>query len=102
MKLCRTVILVGASVACFDVLTAGQTGAPPSATREILESRFSRMRGMRVENVDAQHLGSIKDFVIEIRTGDVKSALVAPSGLQNMRARSSIVPARLLSSATAK
>jgi len=91
-------------LACFEVATAGETDTPQRERppQEILESRFSRMRGMRVENVDAQHLGSLKDFVVEIRTGDAKYALVAPSGLQNIRARSRIVPAHLLSNATAK
>src|SRR5262249_9714567 len=104
MTLCRTAILVGTILAYSDAATAGQGGSPPSASPgwQILESRFSRMRGMRVENLDGQRLGSVKDFVLDIRTGEVKYALVAPGGLRNLRARSRIVPARLLSNATAK
>src|SRR5207302_11479693 len=82
MRFTRTALLAGTVAVGFLTAKAGQTAESlrerPSS--EIREARFSRLRGMSVENLDGERLGAIKDFVIDMRTGEAKFGLVAPSG----------------------
>jgi len=104
MKLCRVAILAGTFAAFLGAAKASEGGTPSQQRLDwqLQEARFSRIRGMSVENLDGEHLGTVKDFVVDMRTGDVRYSLVAPSGLRNLRARSRIVAVRFLSNATAK
>jgi sporulation protein YlmC with PRC-barrel domain len=69
---------------------------------EIERSRFSHIRGMVVENRDAEKLGEVKDFVLDLETAEIKYAIMKTGGFLGVRSSRRMVPAQILSNATAK
>ena len=74
----------------------------PRLSSEIERSRFSHIRGMVVENRDAEKLGEVKDFVLDLETAEVKYAVIKSGGFLGVRSSRRVVPAQILSNATAK
>jgi sporulation protein YlmC with PRC-barrel domain len=99
MSLCRNGFLIGLALAYFLQVCAA---ADRPGHSELQKSRFTNIRGMHVENKDGERLGEIKDFVIDLETGQVKFAIIKSRGFINFEAPPKIVPARLISNATIK
>jgi|ERR1051326_856087 sporulation protein YlmC with PRC-barrel domain len=58
--------------------------------------------GMNVENQDGVKLGKVKNFVVDMPSGQVRYAVVVSGGLLGVRSHAKVVPAQALSLATAK
>ncbi len=68
----------------------------------IQHERVRRIIGLRVENPDGQGLGRVRDFVLDMQTGQIKYALLSWGGVLGLGAKVRAVPVRVLSMATAK
>jgi sporulation protein YlmC with PRC-barrel domain len=78
-----------------EILAAGIDHNP-----ELLQ--FNGLVGTRVENRDGQELGILRDFILDMKTGRVRFAIVASGGFLGFHSRYKPVPPDLLSAATAK
>jgi sporulation protein YlmC with PRC-barrel domain len=79
-----------------------QVSTYPTFVSEVTSSRVRRRIGMSVENRDGIKLGTVKDFVADLQTGQINYAILSTAGLLGLHAQLSIVPAQALSSATVK
>lgn len=119
---CWQTILKGSGVVC--VLTAVSafsarepdvkpgSGSHQAASRE--QQRVSKEReaaklwkasalmGMRLENLYGQRLGTLKDFALDMRSGQARYAIVSSSGALGLRKEVRAVPPQFISAATAK
>jgi len=66
------------------------------------KARVRNLRGMVVENKDAQSFGTLEDFLVDLNSGDVVYGLVASGGVLGVGKHVKLVPPQLLSAATAK
>jgi sporulation protein YlmC with PRC-barrel domain len=62
----------------------------------------TKIRDMTVENRDGQFLGKVQDFIIDIRSGEVRYVVISSGGLLTLRKTLRAVPQQILSTATAK
>jgi len=70
---------------------------------EPIETHLARrIIGRTVENYDGDKLGKVKDFVIEMRSGQVKYALISSGGVAGFGSAWTPVPPQAVSLATAK
>jgi sporulation protein YlmC with PRC-barrel domain len=58
--------------------------------------------GMKVENSDGQELGTVRNLVLDMRTGQLKYAALSSGGFLGVRSKLKLVPSQALSAATAK
>jgi sporulation protein YlmC with PRC-barrel domain len=58
--------------------------------------------GMRLENLSGQHLGTLKDFALDMGSGEVRYAIVSSGRRFSLRKEVRAVPPQLISGATAK
>ncbi len=65
-----------------------------------LEAR--QLMGMKVENSDAQKVGTVRNLVLDFKTGKLKYAVVGWGGFLGVRATLRLVPSEVLSAATTK
>jgi len=97
---------LGIGVAATLFLAAGsalcQTRSHPRHNAEFQNDLVRRLVGMRVENDDGEKLGVIKDFVMDMQSGQAKYGLIASSGIIGIGSHLKIAPAQSLSTATAK
>ncbi len=75
---------------------------PPSNVWLVRALLASRLRGMTLENQDGQFLGRVQDFVVDLRQGQVRYVVVSSGGWLGIGTKLRIVPADLVSTATAK
>ena len=87
------------SVILLFVWAAGAADSSTEPPVVLGNHTISHLLGMKVEDLDGQKLGTLNDFVVDLNAGEIKYALVSPTSLI---ARRKIVPADLISMATAK
>jgi sporulation protein YlmC with PRC-barrel domain len=75
---------------------------PPSEMWMIHAQLVSKIRGMEVENRDGQHLGQVQDFLLDPVSGEVRYVVVSFGGWLGVGKRLRAVPAKIVSTATAK
>ena len=103
MRICRTALLPTTMVMfCLAACAQAQSHAAAKVSSEIQRARLSHLRGMTVENRDGEKLGVLKDFIVDMPTGDIKYAVVSAGGILGVRSTRKIVPVEALSDATAK
>lgn len=69
---------------------------------EIQTCRFNNLSGLAVENHDGEKLGRLKNFAIDMQTGQAKYAIISSDGIVGIGAHLKVVPATAVSTATAK
>jgi osmotically-inducible protein OsmY/sporulation protein YlmC with PRC-barrel domain len=77
-----------------------KANAPGGVGAEIQKHRLSHIVGKRVENLNGEVLGRIKDFVADMRSGEIKYAILSSGGFLGLGSRLRVVPAQALSTAT--
>ncbi|HSU56142.1 MAG TPA: PRC-barrel domain-containing protein [Candidatus Dormibacteraeota bacterium] len=69
---------------------------------QLTGNQASECLGQTVENEDGETLGRLKDLVVDISTGELKSALISHGGFAGLGAHWKVVRATAISRATAK
>jgi sporulation protein YlmC with PRC-barrel domain len=64
--------------------------------------RAGQLMGMKVEDTDGQKIGTIRNLVLDTRTGNLKYAVIGSGGILGVHASLKLAPAQVLSAATAK
>src|SRR5205823_14011670 len=62
----------------------------------------SRLIGLKVEDIDGERLGRVNNLVLDMQSGQPRYAIISSGGLLGIRAKHRVVPASILSIATAK
>jgi sporulation protein YlmC with PRC-barrel domain len=76
--------------------------AAPSPWPALRNQQATHIIGMAVENSDGESLGRVKDFIVDIRAGEIPFAILASGGVFGFGTRLKVVPVSALSLATAK
>ena len=67
-----------------------------------LPLKAHQLMGMRVENLDGQKVGTVRNLVLDIKTGKVKYAVIGSGGFLGARSTLKLAPAQAMSAATTK
>src|SRR5437667_2194568 len=102
MRVSRTTLVVGTIIFCLTRSAGSEPPVQVLSGSELRNHRLSHLRGMRVENQDGESLGTVKNFIADMDAGEIKYGLVSSGGLLGVRSKMRVVPARALSTATAK
>jgi uncharacterized protein YrrD len=97
--------VLGGTLAMYGLAAAlawAQAHASTNSSSEIRRASFLHFRGMAVENTDAEQLGTLRNVIVDLQTGEVVYGIVATGGFLGVRSTRKIVPATALSSATTK
>ena len=104
MLLSRTIRLLGillSAALCFPTAFA-QSQSVAQLQAEFANARVRKLVGMTVENQDGLNLATVRDFVVDFRTGRITYAVLSSSSLFGLRSQLTVVPVRALSAATIK
>jgi len=85
---------------CTGLLCALPLAAQTSSVS--LPLRAEQMMGMKVEDTDGRKLGTIRNLVLDTRTGQLKYAVIGSGGILGVRATLRLAPAQVMSAATAR
>jgi len=96
MKRCSVGLLV--LLAAVLLAQAGPAKLSPWSERD----RVNHLLGLHVESSDGQTLGRVRNFVVDLPTGEVKYAIISSGGVLGVGKGLRIAPAPALSVATAK
>jgi sporulation protein YlmC with PRC-barrel domain len=94
-----------AIVKIFLPLAASLLWAAPivaQTTHVSLPLKAQQLMGMKVEDIDGQKIGTIRNLVLDTRTGQLKYAVIGSGGFLGVRATLRLAPAEVMSAATAK
>jgi uncharacterized protein YrrD len=80
----------------WAVLGAAQTN--PFST----PLRSEQLLGLKVENSDGQKIGTLRNLIVDTRSGELKYAVIGSGGFFGVRSTLKLVPAQIMSAATAK
>jgi sporulation protein YlmC with PRC-barrel domain len=99
-----TIRRLGFALATLVIACSGsaQTVSVEQLQADFANARVRRLVGMTVENRDGLKLATVRDFVVDFRTGRITYALLSNSGLLGLNPRLTLVPVRALSPATVK
>lgn len=61
-----------------------------------------QLMGLKVEDTDGQKVGTVRNLVLDMRTGRVKFAVIASGGFAGIHSTLKLAPAQLMSAATTK
>jgi sporulation protein YlmC with PRC-barrel domain len=64
--------------------------------------RAGQLTGMKVENSDGQKIGTLRNLVVDMRSGELKYAVIGSGGFLGVHATLKLAPARIMSAATTK
>lgn len=67
-----------------------------------LPLKAHQLTGMKVENSDGQKVGTIRNLVLDLKTGELKYVIVGSGGFLGVRGTLKVVPSQAMSAATAK
>jgi sporulation protein YlmC with PRC-barrel domain len=100
----RTALEMGAAIALLLAASSAlcQTRSHPRPEAEFQNDLVRRLIGMSVENVNAEKLGVIKNFILDLQSGQAKYGLISSGSFLGVGPRLKIVPAQALSGATTK
>jgi len=103
MKRVTTAIVAG-SVAAVLLVPASSRSQPhhQRLPSEIQNAQLRNLIGITVENADGEKLGKIKNLAIDLQSGQAKYALISSGGIIGVGTHLRIVPAAVISTATAK
>jgi sporulation protein YlmC with PRC-barrel domain len=90
-------ILIGLSLALLWAPPAhaqGKLVSPPLKARQL--------NGMKVENSDGQKVGTVRNLVLDVKSGRLRYVVIGSGGFFGVRANLKLAPARAMTTATAK
>lgn len=64
--------------------------------------RAEQLMGLKVEDTDGQRIGSVRNLILDARTGGLKYAVIASGGFLGVRSTLRLAPAQIISAATTK
>jgi len=64
--------------------------------------KAGQLTGLKVEDSDGQKIGTIRNLVLDTRSGELKYAIIGSGGLFGVRATLKLAPSEIMSAATAK
>ena len=64
--------------------------------------RAGQLMGLKVEDTDGKKIGSIRNFILDARTGELKYAVIASGGFLGVRSALRLAPVQIMSAATTK
>jgi len=92
---------VAVALVCLPAVAQTQTPVP-SPNTPLQPVKASALTGMRIENNDGLMLGSLRDLAFDMTSGQLKYVIVASGGFLGFGTKLRVVPAGLLTPATAK
>jgi sporulation protein YlmC with PRC-barrel domain len=96
-RLAAVKILVALSLALLWTPAAraqAKLVSPPLKARQL--------NGMKVENSDGQKVGTVRNLVIDVKTGRLRYVVIGSGGFLGVRANLKLAPSRAMTTATAK
>ena len=67
-----------------------------------LPLKARQLTGMKVENSDGQRVGTVRNLVLNMKTGSIRYVVIGSGGFLGVRATLKIAPSRAISAATTK
>ncbi|HEX4263719.1 MAG TPA: PRC-barrel domain-containing protein [Verrucomicrobiae bacterium] len=64
--------------------------------------RSEQLFGLKVENSDGQKIGTLRNLIVDTRSGELKYAVIGSGGIFGVRSTLKLVPAQIITAATAK
>ena len=64
--------------------------------------RVQQLMGLKVEDTDGQKIGSIRNLILDARTGELKYAVIGSGGFLGVRSVLRLAPTQIMSAATTK
>jgi sporulation protein YlmC with PRC-barrel domain len=87
---------------CLAVALPGTRGALAQTNAASLPLRARQLTGMRVENSDGQKVGTVRNLVLDMRTGELRYVVIGSGGFLGVHATLKLAPTEVMSAATAK
>ena len=79
-----------------------ERGAIAQTNAIYLPLKCRQLTGMKVENSDGQRVGTVRNLVLDMKTGRVRYVVIGSGAFLGLRATLKIAPSRAVSAATAK
>lgn len=94
VKTLLTTVLV--LIAGIDQIARAQTHefSPPL--------RATQLMGLKVEDTDGRKVGTVRNLILDARTGQIKFAVIGSGGFIGVRSELRLAPAQIMSAATTK
>ncbi len=67
-----------------------------------LPLKAEQLVGLKVEDTDGQKIGTVRNLILDMRTGEVKFAVIGSGGLAGIHPTLRLAPAQIMSAATTK
>lgn len=64
--------------------------------------RAAQLTGLKVEDTDGQKVGTMRNLILDTRSGQIKFAVIGSGGFMGVRSTLRLAPAQIMSAATAK
>jgi sporulation protein YlmC with PRC-barrel domain len=64
--------------------------------------KAGQMTGMKVEDIDGEKIGTVRNLVVDMRSGELKYAIIGSGGILGVHPTLRLAPSRIMSAATAK
>jgi len=94
IKILLALSLAGALICARVALAQTNAVSPPLKARQLT--------GLKVENSDGQKVGTVRNLVLDVKTGRLRYVVIGSGGILGVRASLKVVPSRAMSTATAK
>jgi sporulation protein YlmC with PRC-barrel domain len=95
--------MVKAIFATVLLLTAACARIAPAQTNEFVSPlKAGQLIGLQVEDTDGRRVGTLRNLILDMRTGRVRYAVIASGGFMSIRPILRIAPAQMMSAATTK
>jgi sporulation protein YlmC with PRC-barrel domain len=87
---------------CLAIALNGTRGALAQTNRTPLPLKARQLTGMKVENSDGQRVGTVRNLVLDMQTGELRYVVIGSGGFLGVHATLKLAPAEMMSAATAK
>jgi sporulation protein YlmC with PRC-barrel domain len=64
--------------------------------------RAAQLTGLKVEDTDGRKIGTLRNLILDMRTGQIKYAVIGTAGFVGIRSTLRLAPAQIMSAATTK
>lgn len=89
------IVLIVSTMAGMPFVRAQADHFPPPV-------RAGQLLGLKVEDTDGQKIGSIRNLILDARTGELKYAVIASGGFLGVQSTLRLAPSQIMSAATTK
>lgn len=90
----KTPFILAMVIACAPVLAQTNMFSPPL--------KAERLMGAKVEDTDGQKVGTLRNLIINTRTGQIQYAVIGSGGFIGVGATLRLAPSQIMSAATTK